>query len=61
MATATAGTPAPPADRPAKKVPCWVCGNDLTFNFALVADGRVAIHAYCQRCRKERTISMTVD
>ena len=52
----------PPARTgPAKKIPCWVCGGDLTLNFPMIGGEQITLRAYCARCRKPRVIRMALD
>jgi len=44
-----------------KKLPCWVCGGDLLFNFATVNTATMTIHTYCPRCKRPRVLSMRLD
>ena len=44
-----------------KRVPCWVCGGDLMFNYVSLSAHTVTIHNYCPKCRKTRKVTMTVD
>lgn len=52
------GATAPSA---AKKLPCWVCGGDLLFNFVTLRDGRMSVHNYCPRCKRSRTLDLLVE
>ena len=54
-------TAGPAAGPSVKKLPCWVCGGDLLFNFATVNASRVTVHTYCPRCTRRRVLSLMLD
>lgn len=46
---------------PVKKIPCWICGGDLTLNFPTISGKHITIRAYCPKCRKPRTLKISLD
>jgi len=42
----------------ARKVACWVCGCDLTFNSVRLQTRAFAVHLFCRRCRRARVMEL---